>query len=257
MHYYKFNISDWKASTGHLTPEEEGIYFRLINHYYDTESPIPLETGSVIRRLMLGSQVDTVRSILDEFFIKTDRGYEKEKCNELIKEYKKTASKNRKNGALGGRPSKTKASSVTQPVSSELAMGTQTEPKHNPNQEPITINQEPITINQEPLTTKQINKVKTNRFCDPSLDEVICYFREKGSFDPTGQGESFFNFYESKGWYVGKTKMKSWRAAASGWISRSKLNGNKPSNQYLTANEKAGLRAAATEKFESLRDLEF
>ena len=44
MHYYKFNISDWKASTSHLTPEEEGIYFRLINHYYDTESPIPLET---------------------------------------------------------------------------------------------------------------------------------------------------------------------------------------------------------------------
>ena len=250
MHYYKFNISDWKASTSHLTPEEEGIYFRLINHYYDTESPIPLETDSVIRRLMLGSHVDTVRSILNEFFIKTDRGYEKEKCNELIKEYKKTASKNRKNGALGGRPSKTKASSVTQPVSSGLDMGTQTEPKHNPNQEPLT-------INQEPLTTNQINKAKTTRFCAPSLDDVICYFREKGDLDPTGQGESFFNFYESKGWVVGKTKMKSWKASVSGWMSRNKLNGKKPNNQYLTANEKAGLRAAATEKFESLEDLEF
>ena len=31
--------------------------------------------------------------------------------------------------------------------------------------------------------------------------------------------EKFFNFYESKDWYVGKNKMKNWRAAANNWIA--------------------------------------
>ena len=160
MHYYKFNIADWQSATRHLTLEEEGVYFRLINFYYDTEKPIPLETESVIRRLMLGSHVDIVRSILDEFFIETDRGYEKEKCNELIKEYKKTANKNRKNGALGGRPKKDKGLKETQSEPSGFPVDTQEEPKHNPNQELRTTNHKPITNNQ---------KHKSKKF-NPSVD---------------------------------------------------------------------------------------
>ena len=145
MHYYKFNIHDWQSSTRHLTPAEEGVYFRLINYYYDTESPIPLETQSVIRRLSLGSYSDLVMSILDEFFIKTSKGYEKQKCNDVIKEYKKTAKKNKSNGMKGGRPRKIKVSSETQEKPSGLPVETQSEPTGNPNQEPLTINQEPLT----------------------------------------------------------------------------------------------------------------
>ena len=32
--------------------------------------------------------------------------------------------------------------------------------------------------------------------------------------------DRFVSFYESKGWMVGKNKMKSWKAAVSGWIAR-------------------------------------
>ena len=254
MHYYKFNISDWQASTRHLTPEEEGVYFRLINHYYDKEKPIPLETESVIRRLMLGSHAVIVDSILDEFFIKTDKGYEKEKCNELIKEYKKTANKNKKNGAKGGRPKSGAASGESQGKPSGFPDETQIEPKHNPNHKPLTTNQEPITKNQEPLKSKE----KAKRFIPPSIEEVILFFREKGDTDPINQGERFFNFYESKGWLVGKNKMKSWKASVSSWISRNKSDqSNNNKGQYLTANEKAAERAAQTRKLDSPEDLEF
>jgi len=68
MYYYKFNIADWHLATSHLSLEEEAIYFRLINYYYDTESPIPVETQSVIRRLRLGSNSEIVGIILKEFF---------------------------------------------------------------------------------------------------------------------------------------------------------------------------------------------
>ena len=68
MHYYKFNIADWSLHTGHLSVEEEAVYFRLINHYYDTEVPIPKITQPVIRRLRLGSHAEVVAIILEEFF---------------------------------------------------------------------------------------------------------------------------------------------------------------------------------------------
>jgi len=54
------------------------------------------------------------------------------------------------------------------------------------------------------------------------------------------ESEKMFNFYESKGWLVGKAKMKNWKAAASNWIARAetdfatkdkpafKLNTNRP-----------------------------
>lgn len=61
---------------------------------------------------------------------------------------------------------------------------------------------------------------KRAAFTPPSLREVEDYAHEKGytswEFDP----ESFVNFYGSKGWYVGKSKMKDWKKAASGWVTR-------------------------------------
>jgi len=74
VHYYKLNIPDWSLSTAHLSIEEECIYFRLINYYYDTESPIPLETQSVFRRLRMTTYESMALAILGEFFELTDRG---------------------------------------------------------------------------------------------------------------------------------------------------------------------------------------
>ena len=51
---------------------------------------------------------------------------------------------------------------------------------------------------------------KRSRFVPPTLEEVATYVRERGSsVDPQG----FIDFYASKGWLVGKTPMKDWKAA--------------------------------------------
>ena len=55
------------------------------------------------------------------------------------------------------------------------------------------------------------------KFQKPSLDEIIVYCQERGNqVDP----EKFFNFYESKGWVVGKSPMKDWKAAVRTWEQR-------------------------------------
>lgn len=56
-----------------------------------------------------------------------------------------------------------------------------------------------------------------SRFVKPSLSELNSLITEKGYiFD----AEAFVNFYESKGWMIGKNKMRSWRAAAGTWNTR-------------------------------------
>ena len=68
-----------------------------------------------------------------------------------------------------------------------------------------------------------------------STSEVAEYFQEKGSTKK--EAESFFYFYESKGWKVGDNLMKNWKMAASGWITRNKKN--KPDSSYLGSQLKA------------------
>lgn len=61
------------------------------------------------------------------------------------------------------------------------------------------------------------NEKKREGFAQPSLNEIkdYCLIR-KNSVNP----ESFLDFYESKGWMVGKNKMKDWRAAVRTWENR-------------------------------------
>ena len=49
-----------------------------------------------------------------------------------------------------------------------------------------------------------------SRFVPPTLEEVAAYVRERSSMvDPQG----FIDFYTAKGWMVGKSPMKDWKAA--------------------------------------------
>ena len=104
MHYYKFEIATWHLHTSHLSLVEEAVYFRLINFYYDTETPIPKETHSVIRRLRLTEYADIVASVLQEFFILNDDGWHQKHCDDKILEYHGKAKANKNNGMKGGRP---------------------------------------------------------------------------------------------------------------------------------------------------------
>jgi len=75
-------------------------------------------------------------------------------------------------------------------------------------------------------------------FKKPDIKEVEKYFNEKGSNDD--EANKFHDFYESKGWMVGKVKMKDWEAASRNWIKRSKPNkvSSHPMDQKRTANNR-------------------
>lgn len=64
----------------------------------------------------------------------------------------------------------------------------------------------------------------SRRFSPPTDLEVISYFKSKNS--TAIEAEKFWNFYDSKNWFVGKSKMKKWESAASGWIARNQEKPN-------------------------------
>jgi hypothetical protein len=62
---------------------------------------------------------------------------------------------------------------------------------------------------------EQKNKITKDIFIIPTVEELQNEF-------PQLDSQRFHDFYSSKGWMVGKNKMKDWKAAARNWLSNNK-----------------------------------
>ena len=62
--------------------------------------------------------------------------------------------------------------------------------------------------------TDTTRKKSSSIFKPPTEDEVRAYCEERGNAVDAGK---FYDFYSSKGWMVGKNKMKDWKAAVRTW----------------------------------------
>lgn len=69
-----------------------------------------------------------------------------------------------------------------------------------------------------------------NRFKKPLVSEIDAYCKERNNGI---SGQSFYDFYESKGWKVGSTPMKDWKACVRTWEIRRKAQ-NKQNVQVNT-----------------------
>ena len=77
----------------------------------------------------------------------------------------------------------------------------------------LTLSDKSIEIRDKRLDIKERNS-KERKFAKPTLEDVSKYCLERNNnIDP----QKFFDYYESKGWVVGKTKMKDWKAAVRTW----------------------------------------
>ena len=69
MHYYQFNIADYRKDTVHLQPIEHYIYRTLIDWYYLDEQPIPNDLPLILRRLSLPKDFEQqLNNVLTDFF---------------------------------------------------------------------------------------------------------------------------------------------------------------------------------------------
>lgn len=104
MIWFKFNIKDYLASTAHLSDAEDLAYRRLLDLYFLSEKPIPLDRDAVARKIRI--DLDITETVLDDFFQKTNAGYVNARCEAEIAKFNNQVRVNRELGKKGGRPKK-------------------------------------------------------------------------------------------------------------------------------------------------------
>lgn len=152
--------------------------------------------------------------------------------------------KRRDAGKTGGRPSK-------KPMVSE----------NDENEKPLVFNdgknKKPLVFeiveNEKPLVSENVPNKKpnvnvnvnvndnvngngnSNRFTPPTIEQVRAYCDErKYHVDP----ERFVDFYASKGWMVGKNKMKSWKACVRNWERQDKEEAFRRKNAFTNYDQR-------------------
>lgn len=76
-------------------------------------------------------------------------------------------------------------------------------------------------------------KGRKEAFVPPTLEEVQAYMDQKGKHRFTAV--KFWNYYEARGWTLGKSKMRFWRRVLDFWIERDMNNASGRSRQSAQA----------------------
>lgn len=99
----------------------------------------------------------------------------------------------------------------------------------------------------EIIEVNNTNNNKTNnktnkggRFTPPSVEQVMeyCNHRQNGI-----NAQNFIDFYQSKGWKVGKSKMKDWKASVRTWETNNKIRNEQNADKRNSKSEYAKLNS--------------
>ena len=96
----------------------------------------------------------------------------------------------------------------------------------------LTNNQQ--TTNKQLTTTKEYkNEKNEKKFIVPTIQQVEKYCKERNN---NIDAEYFINYYDAKGWMIGKNKVKDWKACIRTWEQRNKKDVDK--NKYDAETER-------------------
>lgn len=99
----------------------------------------------------------------------------------------------------------------------------------------------PIQSNAEsnPNRERGHNNDSRSQFVKPTVNEVAEYCRQRGN---SVDANKFVDYYEAKGWVVGRTPMKDWKAAVRNWERREEENCGQAAGYRAAGNEGKGPR---------------
>lgn len=87
--------------------------------------------------------------------------------------------------------------------------------KRTTDEQQMNTNNNINNVNNDNKLKEKINKKE--KFVKPTLEEIKKYIQEKNL---KVDAERFIDYYESNGWYVGKNRMKDWKATLRNWSRR-------------------------------------
>jgi len=142
MHFYTFHIGDYSSHTSHLSPIEDVIYRRLLDKYYLSETPIPLEIDAVSRLIGMREYKSEVEIIIKEFFTQTESGWINKRASiELAKYHAMQAGGKKGNEIRWGKD--------RPPIAPRSPPDSPPTPNHIPVPEPV-----PLSIRSKTIVAK-------------------------------------------------------------------------------------------------------
>lgn len=90
----------------------------------------------------------------------------------------------------------------------------------------------PVLVPENVPEGKKDSRRARARFSPPTVEEVQDYCRERGN---RVDASRFVDFYESKGWKVGNSPMKDWKAAVRTWEQRNDQTARSGTTSQLDA----------------------
>lgn len=91
-----------------------------------------------------------------------------------------------------------------------------------------------VRLGKDRIDKDSISAKPPKRFTPPTREEVAAYCSERGN---KVEPDRFVDFYTSKGWMVGKSPMKDWKAAVRGWEREAKQKAEKPQNRFAVKDQ--------------------
>jgi len=205
MYWYPFNIADYKASTAHLSNEEDIAFRRLLDMYYDTELPIPLDTVWLSRRIR--ASIEAIESVLSDMFERQEDGFHHKRCDAEIVKYQAFAESGKRGAAIrwgkGGDGG---------------AIGSLIDPNANNNHNNNNNNNK-----NNNTTTKESRSPKGSRLSIEILPEDWFNFckAERPELDPERTFQQFRDYWIAK---AGKDASKlDWLATWRMWVRNQKI----------------------------------
>ena len=176
--------------------------FVLYTKYLDNIQALSMEQrGMLFTSLMLYAsgqepeEMDPVTAMAFSFI--------KSQMDKDIEKYNETCAKRSEAGKLGGRPKKQEEAKKANGFS---------ENQKKQGKAKKADNEYEYEYDNDNDLLKENTKRKV--FSTPTVDDVRAYCLERNNkVDP----QQFVDFYESKGWMIGKNKMKDWKAAVRTW----------------------------------------
>ena len=225
MHFYTFHIGDYSSHTSHLSPIEDVIYRRLLDKYYLSETPIPLEIDAVSRLIGMREYKSEVEIIIKEFFTQTESGWINKRASiELAKYHAMQAGGKKGNEIRWGknRP----------PIGPGSPPDLPPNPNHVPVPLPLPL---PVPVPLPlplplPLSDKSkaiVDASRPTRFTDESLSkdwEEFCV-EERPDLSPQKTFDQFRDYWIGVAGQKGKKL--NWDATWRNWVRNQKGGGAK------------------------------
>ncbi len=99
MHWYKHHLGDYETRTRHLSLGEHGAYRLLMDAYYATEQPLPLDIDIICKIIRVSKRAEKrhVLSVIRAFFEQDLDGYRHKRIDSEIAVYREKALINKGN----------------------------------------------------------------------------------------------------------------------------------------------------------------